>query len=107
MAEQSVQVAVRRYLRAVRKAGLRTNRAVLFGSQARGEAGELSDIDLVVISPELDGGIDRSLVDLLWELRASTDSRIEPIPCGEKEWESGDGRPIIEIARSEGILIEI
>jgi hypothetical protein len=35
-----------------------------------------------------------------------TDDRIEPIPCGEREWESGDGRPILEIVRREGVVIE-
>jgi hypothetical protein len=41
----------------------------------------------------------------LWELRADTDSRIEPIPCGEREWEMETNRPIIEIARRQGIVI--
>ena len=35
-----------------------------------------------------------------------TDDRIEPIPCGESEWASGDGGPILEIARREGVVIE-
>jgi len=39
---------------------------------------------------------------LLWELRATTDSRIEPIGVGEREWEDDDATPIIEIARREG-----
>ena len=29
----------------------------------------------------------------LWETTLLADNRIEPIPCGEREWESGDGRP--------------
>ena len=42
----------------------------------------------------------------LWHATLSADNRIEPIPCGEKEWDSGDGRPILEIARWEGVVIE-
>jgi hypothetical protein len=38
-------------------------------------------------------------------VRAHTDSRIEPIACGEREWESNASRPILEIARREGIVI--
>jgi hypothetical protein len=33
------------------------------------------------------------------------DVRIEPIPCGEQEWETDGGRPILEIARREGTEI--
>jgi predicted nucleotidyltransferase len=106
MAGEPVHVAIRRYLQAVRKSGLQTSRAVLFGSHARGDADEWSDIDLIVISPDLDGEMDRKKVALLWELRAITDSRIEPIPSDEKEWEGESARPIIEIARLEGIVIE-
>jgi hypothetical protein len=34
-----------------------------------------------------------------------TDSRIEPIACGENEWEADDSRLILEIVRREGIVI--
>ncbi|HUT54717.1 MAG TPA: nucleotidyltransferase domain-containing protein [bacterium] len=105
MVEQSIQIAVRRYIEAARAAGFHVRRAVLFGSHARGAGNEWSDIDLVVIAPELDGPTDRRLVSKLWELRAFTDSRIEPIPCGEREWDSDGDRPILEIARREGIII--
>lgn len=104
MVEGSILIAVQKYVAAVRVAGLHVSRVVLFGSRARGEAGPDSDIDLVVVAPELDDLRDRQLVFLLWELRAVTDSRIEPVPCGEREWEN-PSRPIIEIARREGIVI--
>ncbi|MFH0795103.1 MAG: nucleotidyltransferase domain-containing protein [bacterium] len=105
MVDKSTQLTVQRYLRAVREAGINARRAVVFGSHARGEANEWSDIDLVVIAPELDNLTDRRLVSKLWELRAHTDSRIEPVPCGERQWETDGASPILEIARREGILI--
>ena len=100
-----VEVAVKRYLEAVREAGINATRAVLFGSHARGDADEWSDIDIIVIAPEFDESRDDDLVDRLWVLSAHTDSRIEPIACGEREWETDDGRPILEYARREGIVI--
>ena len=105
MAREPVEVAVRKYLAAVRAAGINATRAVLFGSHARGDADEWSDIDIVVIAPEFDTRRDSGLVDRLWRLRAHTDSRIEPIACGEREWETDDGRPILEYARREGVVI--
>jgi len=103
--DPSVQAATRRYVKAARAAGIDIRRDVLLGSHAHGGATEWSDIDLVVIAPQLDDLADRSLVTKLWELRARTDSRIEPIPCGEREWETDDSHPILEIARREGIVI--
>lgn len=105
MVEQSVRLAIQDYLRAAQAAGIHANYGVLFGSHARGTADEWSDIDLVVVAPELDNLNDRTLVSKLWELRASCDSRIEPVACGEREWETDDERPIIEIARREGVVV--
>lgn len=105
MVSQAIDVVVRHYLRALAEAGIHARRAVLFGSHAKGTADEWSDIDLVVIAPELEPPAARRLVNKLWELRATTDSRVEPIPCGEREWETDDTRPILEIARRDGILM--
>jgi predicted nucleotidyltransferase len=82
--------------------GLPVSFAILYGSQARGQAGKWSDIDLVVVSPRFDGGALQDDVNLLWRVAARTDSRIEPVPCGEAQWESDTSRAIIEIARREG-----
>ena len=106
MVESTIVNVVRRYLAALPAIGIHASKAVLFGSFARGEGDAESDIDLVVIAPEFDGGRDAALVKALWRATAA-DDRIEPIPCGEKEWESGDGRPILEIARREGVVIEV
>jgi len=41
-------------------------------------------------------------VNVLWHVAARIDSRIEPIPVGQRQFEEGDGSPIIAIARREG-----
>jgi len=105
MVDRSIEQAVRQYIEAARKVGIDVRRVVLFGSYANGTADEWSDIDLVVIAPQFDGTPESRLIRRLWELRAESDSRIEPIACGEREWETDDARPILEIARREGIVI--
>lgn len=97
---------IRRYLAVLPTVGIHASKAVLFGSFAKGRADQDSDIDLIVIAPEFDGRRDIELIKDLWHATLSADDRIEPIPCGEREWESGDGRPLIEIARREGVIIE-
>jgi predicted nucleotidyltransferase len=104
MVDQSVIATVKQYLAALSVVGIHADRAVLFGSFAQGKADEYSDIDLIVIAPEFDGSRDLALIKTLWRATAA-DSRIEPIPCGQREWEIDQTRPVLEIARRQGIII--
>jgi len=106
MAENEIIATVKHYLTTLPSFGIHACRAVLFGSYVRGKADEYSDIDLVVIAPEFDGYREISLIKALWRATV-TDSRIEPIPCGEQEWETDGSRPILEIARREGVIITV
>ena len=103
--EDTVIESIKRYLASLLTLGIHTRRAVLFGFYVQGQTDEYSDIDLVVIAPEFDGVHDIALIEKLWQATISADNRIEPIPCGEQEWETDQGRPILEIARCEGIII--
>ena len=105
MVEAAVVEQVEAYLASLPSFGIHARRGVLFGSFASGEAGPDSDIDLVVVAPEFDDPYDASFVKAMWRATVA-DNRIEPIPCGEAEWASGYGRPILEIARQEGVVIE-
>ncbi len=106
MVEETIVAAVKRYLTGLPTLGIHARRAVLFGSFVSGKADEYSDIDLIVIAPEFDGPREISLVQALWRATVA-DNRIEPIACGEKEWETDSARPILEIARREGIVVAV
>ncbi len=105
MVASDVREKIGTYIAAVRALGVPVRRAILFGSWARGEAGEWSDIDLVVVSPVFDAPHARREVGLLWDALAATGGYIEPVPCGERRWEEDDGSPVIEIARREGVEV--
>lgn len=105
MLEQSVLKAVSAYIEALRSHGITVDQAVVFGSQVNGHAHAWSDIDLLVVSPQFDDMKDRSGINLLWRLAARIDSRIEPIPCGSRQWRDDDSLAIIEIARQQGELL--
>jgi hypothetical protein len=105
MVDADIIITIKRYLASLTSVGIHARRAVLFGSFARGDAHAWSDIDVVVIAPEFDGECNRAIMESLWSARISTDIRIEPIPCGEGEWDTEGGRPILECARREGIVI--
>ena len=78
---------------------------VIFGSQARGEGDQWSDIDIVVVSPQFEGRHVHCDVVKLWHAAGRVDSRIEPIACGIQEW-AEEETPIITIAKREGIKVE-
>ena len=106
MLDPSVVKTVQAYIQAIRSSGIEPKFVIVFGSWAKGCADEWSDIDVVVVSSRFDQGIRRSDVDLLWRLAARTDSRIEPVPCGERQWAEDDSSAILEIARREGKCVE-
>ena len=106
MVDAAVVGAVRRYMEVLRSEhAFDVRQAVVFGSYARGKPDQWSDIDLVVVAPRFDGDFSRADVTLLWRVAACTDSRIEPIPCGVRQWFEDQSSAIIEIARREGQVI--
>ena len=78
---------------------------IIFGSHGTGRSNPWSDIDVLVVSPRFDAPQNQRDVDLLWRLAARSDSRIEPIPCGERQWDVDSSSAIVEIARREGETI--
>ena len=104
MVDPSIIDSVKKYMAQLTALGIHPEKAVLFGSFVAGKADEFSDIDLVVIAPEFDGNRQVQLIKNLWKA-TSADNRIEPIPCGKEEWENDHSRPILEIARNEGVVV--
>lgn len=107
MVDKAIRASVEAFLKKVRENGISVRCGIIFGSQATGRSGALSDIDLLVVSTRFDEKWERKDVNTLWHIAARTDSRIEPIPCGEKQWIEDDSSAIIEIARREGEVVEV
>ena len=107
MVDQSVVAITKEYLRALQRRGLPVRFGVLFGSWVQGKPHRWSDIDLVVVSPQFDHSHSWTDVTVLWRQAARVDSRIEPIACGERQWEADDSSMIIGIARREGQRIAL
>lgn len=107
MLDASVVTAVRNYLQILQQHGIVVCFGVVFGSQVTGKTHTWSDIDLLVVSPYFDTAYDHHIIDLLWRLSARVDSRIEPIPCGERQWKEDDASAIVEIARRYGERVAV
>ncbi len=107
MPEKAIINTVRNYLRTLGTKGFSDSYGVLFGSHVTGKTHQWSDIDFVVISSKLDDLQDRENVYKLWRIAAEVDSRIEPVPCGAKQWLEDDCNAIIDIARREGVVVKL
>jgi predicted nucleotidyltransferase len=105
VADESIVKAAQGYLRLLKQSGLPVTFGVLFGSQVSSRQHEWSDIDLLVVSPQFDLRRSRDDITLMWYVAAKVDSRIEPIPCGDKQWLEDKVSTIIEVARREGQIV--
>ena len=72
----AVQRSIGEFLAAVRKER-RITAAYLYGSEARGQAGPWSDIDVAIISPDFADDLFAAQLALM-KLAAKMDERIEP-----------------------------
>ncbi len=56
---------------------IRVQQAILFGSHARGEADQWSDVDVAVVSRDFERMSHRRVIDLLVEVALAVDPRVE------------------------------
>lgn len=100
-----INIAIR-YLNTLKEAGINIDRAFLYGSYARQQATESSDIDLLLVSKDFDTN-DVFILSKPWLYTTQIDHRIEPIAVGLKKFLTDDVSPILEIVRQEGIEIQL
>ncbi len=101
---QRMLTRIRDSLRAVH--GERLRGVILFGSEARGEAGPDSDIDLLVLlrGPVVYGRDLESNLTALYPLAHELNRRISAKPVDETKFESVEC-PLFRNARDEGIRL--
>jgi predicted nucleotidyltransferase len=104
MLQQDAINIVRRYVANLNNAGVVISKAYLFGSYARNQASDASDIDVLLVSDAFDTD-DDSILSKPWSPKFRIDFRIEPVAIGTKRFQSDDSSLIIEVVRKEGIEI--
>jgi predicted nucleotidyltransferase len=103
MAEISaaVQRSLREFLAAVRE-DRRVTAAYLYGSEARGQAGPWSDIDIAIISPDFGDDL-FAAQHALMKLAAKMDERIEPRAFTPESFNLNN--PLVSAIQDTGIRI--
>ncbi|MBI2434354.1 MAG: nucleotidyltransferase domain-containing protein [Candidatus Hydrogenedentes bacterium] len=97
--------AIESFREALERHGVHVAKMVLFGSQARGNAREDSDIDLIVVSPDFEGKDFHQRLDILVEALFEVREPIEPTAKTPAEWEAGDSL-IVQFAREGKVVYE-
>ena len=104
MVEKSIIGVLQQFSTILVKAGIDVERIILYGSHAKGNPGNDSDIDVAVVSESF--GEDRVEEGmLLFRLAGSLDPRIEPIPVSLKAYVNDTWIPLIYEIRKNGIEI--
>jgi len=77
----------------------------LFGSYARGEATEESDVDPLAVAPELDKKALDTLLEVAWEVGFEAGVVLSVIPVAASELEILTESPFPQTVRREGIRL--
>ncbi len=104
MSQAEVITLIRKYLKALKQAGIPVEIAYLYGSYARNEATVDSDIDLLLVSSVFDTNNDIILASP-WLYTTQINPRIEPLSVGIEKFQNDSVSPLYEIVRKEGIKI--
>jgi len=91
--------------KALDKYGDRIESIILFGSVARGEAGEESDIDILVVTRKEDFRLRRMLIEIAFDILLDTGENISVKTLSKDEFERRKNFSFLRSVISEGIRI--
>ena len=106
MAQREVIDILKKYLLALQLKGLAISEARLYGSYVRNEANNESDIDVLLLSDNVNFNDDKN-TGIIWTTAFAVDPRIEPYGVSKKKFIEDDYLPLFENVKSEGIEIKV
>ncbi len=101
--DKNIDIAIANYLELIKEKYSNIESAYLFGSYAKGNSTEDSDIDIALIFTNLNDSQRFEIQVQLMLLAAEIDSRIEPHPISREDFSSGN--PFIDEIKKTGIQI--
>ena len=104
MVSAEIKNIVKKYLAVLAQNGIPVSHAYIYGSYARNEARDDSDIDIMLVSDFFDTD-DIYKTAKPWRYAADVDHRLEPVSVGQKRFLTDDASPLIAVVKQEGIEI--
>jgi predicted nucleotidyltransferase len=105
MAKKHVIALIQKFLNCLLQEGIPVEKAYLYGSYARGEENEESDIDILLVSECFDKNDDQT-IGKTWRIGQSIDVRIEPYTVGSERFLIDEFSPLLQIVKKEGLEIK-
>ena len=106
MADERALTLCRELARRVRDARLPVDGLILFGSAARGDMHEWSDIDAIaLVSDAVRQDEIRDVRRAVYLIATELDSRFEIVAIPSLRFEQDESTPLLEVVRAEGVRI--
>ncbi len=105
MAQKEIIELIKKYIWQLRLKGLTINEAILYGSYARNQANQDSDIDVLLLSDSIDFNNEKN-IGLIWKTAYEVDPRIEPYGVSKKRFIEDDYLPLFEHIKEEGVAVK-
>ncbi|MFH0887405.1 MAG: nucleotidyltransferase domain-containing protein [bacterium] len=102
-ARADIKDKAKKFLEEIHKHKIRVSKAYLYGSYAKGEARQDSDIDIAIISPDFSGNRYFDTLKII-SMRRNIDCRIEPVTYKPEDFEDSD--PLVAEIKSTGMEIK-
>jgi predicted nucleotidyltransferase len=102
--DKGINIAISNYISLIKKNFKGIRKAILFGSYARNNERQESDIDIALIFDELNDNEKFDLQVQLMLLASQIDSRIEPHPISKEDFNSNS--PFVNEIKRTGIEIK-
>ena len=99
-----VKKTIEKYLEELKKNNIPVDEVILFGSYARGDYDEYSDIDLLLVSPIFKGKRIEDK-DKIRRITLKIGPEIEVLPCSREQFRKKD--PLIEKIVKTGVRISV
>jgi uncharacterized protein len=104
MANREVIDTLKQYILLLNKEGISVKQAFLFGSYANDTAREFSDIDVLIVSDNVDERNDQA-IGKAWSLTRKINTLIEPHLIGLERFTTDDDSPWIYMIKKHGLRI--
>jgi len=78
---------------------------ILYGSHARGDATDDSDVDVVIILPQLDSRVQAQIADIAWEIGFDRGIVFSVIPVARTDLALLEVSPFFQAVQREGIRL--
>jgi len=105
MAQKEIITLIRDFVRRLSQEGIPVDKAFLYGSYARGEENEESDIDIMLVSEIFDSDDDQT-IGKTWRISRSVDVRLEPYTVGRKRFLNDQYSPLLQLVKKEGLEVQ-